>query len=264
MKFYTNDHVELVYDDQGEPSDPPVVILSGIGAYKEYWEATIKTLVAHHYRVINVDARNQGQSEHTSKGLRISRHAADLFELIAQLQLTQPVLMGNSMGASTMLAYLSLYGAKNVRAVVDVDQSPKMINDATWKWGFKDLTWEDFHEVLKRPLGKSTYTNFDETLFTKLQSLKKQAPYDAELNYPLLIDHATQDWRDIITHLECPLLIVSGQESPFFAPEMGAVVAGMSEHVTAVVISQAGHLVMAEQPRRFNAELVKFLTSLPA
>ncbi|USS89043.1 alpha/beta fold hydrolase [Fructilactobacillus cliffordii] len=262
MKFYTNDNVELVYDDQGEPADQPVVILSGIGAYKEYWEETIAELVTRHYRVINVDARNQGQSEHTSKGLRISRHAADLFELVEKLQLQKPILMGNSMGASTMFAYLSLYSAANVKAVVDVDQSPKMINDQQWHLGFKDITWDDFHEVLKQPLGKTTYTNFADGLFNKLQELKHQYPYDADLNYPLLVDHATQDWRDIIANLQCPLLIVSGQESPFFNPEFGEVATRMSEQVTHVVIPRAGHLVMAEQPAEFNAELVKFLANV--
>ena len=35
MKFYTSDQIELDYDDFGAKSDPAVMILSGIGAYKE-------------------------------------------------------------------------------------------------------------------------------------------------------------------------------------------------------------------------------------
>ncbi|POG97683.1 alpha/beta hydrolase [Fructilactobacillus lindneri] len=262
MKFYTNDGVEIVYDDFGEPDNQPIVILSGIGAYKEYWEATIEMLVSHHYRVINMDARNQGQSERTGKGLRMARHAQDLQELIEKLALKDPILMGNSMGAATMFAYVSLYGDQHVKAIIDVDQSPKMINDDTWKFGFKDIGWDDFHEVLKFPFGKATHKNFDNQLFAKLQALKQEYPYYAELNYPLLIDHATQDWRDIILHLSCPLLIICGKNSPYFNPEFGKATAKMSNQVSVEVVDNAGHLVMAEQPQEFNRVLLNFLGKL--
>ena len=93
MKFYTSDQIELDYDDFGAKSDPVVMILSGIGAYKEYWKKTIAALVENHYRVINIDARNQGKSEHTNQGLRISRHAMDLYELQQKLEITDSILM---------------------------------------------------------------------------------------------------------------------------------------------------------------------------
>ncbi|KRM91284.1 alpha/beta fold hydrolase [Fructilactobacillus florum] len=264
MKFYTNDRIEIAYDDFGNSTQTPVVILSGIGAYKEYWQATIQALVAKNYRVINIDARNQGQSEHTRKGLRITRHAMDLRELLIKLHVKHPILMGNSMGAATMFAYVSLFGEQEVAALVDVDQSPKMINDDQWQYGFTDLHWDDFHMRLRQPLGKPTYHNFDDQLFAKLQTLKQQYPYDAELNYPLLLDHATQDWRDVVTSLQKPLLVVTGDHSPFFPVAIGNVMEQMNPLVQATTIMNAGHLVMAEQPCQFNQTLLSFLATVGA
>lgn len=259
MKFYTSDQIELDYDDFGSPDDPVVMILSGIGANKEYWEKTIAALVENHYRVINIDARNQGKSEHTNQGLRISRHAMDLFELQQKLKITHPILMGNSMGAATIFAYVSLFGSAQLKGIINVDQSPKMINDATWQYGFKEITWDDFHFELKQPFGKATHHNIDDKLFAKLQALKADFPYDAELNFPFLIDHATQDWRSVIVHLECPLLIVTGAESPYFNPEFANLCETLSSQVTATSINDAGHLVMVEQPDEFNEALLNWL-----
>lgn len=259
MKFYTSDQVELDYDDNGEKENPVIMILSGIGAYKEYWEKTVDFLVEHHYRVINIDARNQGKSEHTNRGLRISRHAMDLFELQQKLKITNPILMGNSMGASTIFAYISLFGSKKIKGVIDVDQSPKMINDETWNYGFKEITWDDFHFELAQPFGKATHRNIDNQLFDKLQRLKSDFPYDTELNFPFLIDHATQDWRSVMAHLQCPLLIVSGGESPYFNPKFANLCETLSSQVTATTINDAGHLVMVEQPDTFNATLLQWL-----
>lgn len=262
MKFYTSDQIELDYDDFGAKSDPVVMILSGIGAYKEYWKKTIAALVENHYRVINIDARNQGKSEHTNQGLLISRHAMDLYELQQKLEITDPILMGNSMGASTIFAYVSLFGSSQLRGIIDVDQSPKMINDETWQYGFKDITWDDFHFALAQPFGKATHCNIDDQIFKQIQQLKADFPYDAELNFPFLIDHATQDWRSVIVHLDCPLLIVSGADSPYFNPKFANLCETLSSQVTATSVENAGHLVMVEQSAVFNEEMLQWLQKI--
>ncbi|WP_429971788.1 alpha/beta fold hydrolase [Fructilactobacillus sp. Tb1] len=262
MKFYTSDQVELDYDDCGAKNDPVIMILSGIGAYKESWKATVAFLVQHHYRVINLDARNQGKSEHTNKGLRISRHAVDLYELQQQLEIKNPILMGNSMGASTMFAYVSLFGSENINGIIDVDQSPKMINDTNWQFGFKNITWDDFYFQLQQQFGKSTFKNIDNQLFNEMQELKRDFPYDKNLNFPLLLDHATQDWRSIIINLHCPLLIVCGANSPYFNPQFGQVVSNFSDSVETISINDAGHLVMDEQPEKFNAVILEWLNKI--
>ncbi|GAF38971.1 alpha/beta hydrolase fold [Agrilactobacillus composti DSM 18527 = JCM 14202] len=196
MKFKTSDDTTLSYDDLGEGT--PILILTGIGGSRQIWQSQVKTLLAAGYRVINVDARNQGASEHTAKGLRISRHAVDIQELITYLQLPQVILLGNSMGAATCFAYVSLFGDRQLKAIIDVDQSPKMINDATWPYGYQDLTWSTFPDYLKLPMGKATKKRIADDLFATVKTVAQNHPYDADLNYPFLVDHAFQDWRDVI------------------------------------------------------------------
>lgn len=258
-KFQTSDHVRLEYDDLG--SGIPVVILTGIGGCRQIWTNQIAQLTASGFRVINVDARNQGASQRTSKGLRISRHAMDVYELIHHLKLERPFLLGNSMGAATFFAYVSLVGDDGIRGLIDVDQSPKMINDETWSYGFHNLTWETFPELLKFPLGPATNQPLDDQLYREVKQAQRAHPYDSDLNRPLLIDHAFQDWRDVIHQFRRPLLVIAGQKSPYFNSAFAAKTAKMAEFGQSVVVSECGHIVMAEQPQRFNHVLMSFIES---
>ncbi|GEK28463.1 alpha/beta fold hydrolase [Furfurilactobacillus siliginis] len=260
MWLTINDGVRLSYTDEGEGQ--PLIIMTGFGGAKEIWAAQIPALVSAGYRVINVDARNQGSSQHTVKGLRISRHGMDLAEVIDQLSLTNVVLLGNSMGAATIFAYLSLFGDANVAAVIDIDQSPRMINDADWQFGFKDVTWNDFPDYFRMPLGSSTYKHIDDDTFALVSAVGKSHPFDAKLNEPFLFDHAAADWRDVIRQLTVPLLIIAGQKSPYFNPDFAAVTAAMAQKGQSVVIPDAGHIVMAEQSDATTKALLAFLKTV--
>lgn len=259
MQMTTTDGIQLSYDDTG--TGIPIILLTGIGGNREIWTAQLKPLLTQGYRVIRLDARNQGASAHTIKGRRISRHATDLAELIAQLQLTTCILMGNSMGAATILAYLSLFGTQHVQAMIDVDQSPKMITDTSWSYGFKSLTWENFHEQLRHPLGHSTVQRLPDDTYQAVQMANQAHPYDAQLNYPLLLDHATQDWRDVLLNFHQPCLFVAGEQSPYFDPAFATVSAELTPHGQSQIIPNCGHVVMAEQPVVFNQILLSFLAS---
>lgn len=260
MEFETSDHVVLDYTDEGQGQ--PIVILTGFGGAKVIWRSQVSVLIAAGYRVINVDSRNHGLSMHTDKGLRISRLAMDVYELMQALQLQQPIVMGNSMGAAIWFAYVSLFGDDGLKAVIDVDQSPKMLNTPDWSYGFKDVIWADFPEFFYQPLGSATYQHIDNLTYQAVKRIAKIEPFDNELTQPLLIDHAFQDWRDVVAQLTVPLLIIAGGQSPYFNPEFAAVTAKLAVRGQSVVVPEAGHIVMAEQADAFNQAMLRFLTTI--
>ncbi|MTV82017.1 alpha/beta fold hydrolase [Secundilactobacillus folii] len=257
MKFTTSDHVQLAYSDEG--TGQPVVLIGGIGSYQGIWLPTQQYLVAQGYRVVTMDARNQGLSQRTIKGRRISRHAMDLAELLAALDLQNVIGIGNSMGASTLFAYASLFGKGRFKSFVDVDQSPKMIADRSWSFGFKNLTWDNFPAALKLPMGPATATPVTDEVRQAVQQARANHPYNPEQNYPCLVDHAFQDWRDVLLRLQIPLLVVAGDQSPYFDPHFASATTQLAPLGESAVVQHAGHIVMAEQPARFNAILSSFL-----
>lgn len=260
MKFITSDHVRLDYDDEG--TGYPIILVSGLGMCKEIWRPTKEFLLQNGYRVVTFDARNQGASEHTFKGARISRHAIDVYELLKSLSIEHCLAVGHSMGASTMFGYVSLFGRGQLDGLIDIDQSPKMINDETWHYGFKNLTWDEFPAALKMPLGRATAVKIDEATVNAVRQANILHPYDESANFNFAIDHAFQDWRDIVALMPVPFLAVAGEKSPYFNPDFLQAIKILNEKAQTAKIANAGHAVMAEQPVEFNAVLGDFVKKI--
>lgn len=258
MDFITSDHVKLHYTDTGTDKKQVILGIPGIGGSSQMWLNTID-LFKDDFRFIMLDPRNQGQSQRTYKGQRISRHAADLAELMNKLDLHNVIGIGNSMGAANFWAYLDQYGSGRLAAMVDLDQSPKMIADETWKYGFNDLTWSNYPSYLKLPFGKATFAHIDNNLFQAAKNEQCQYPYDPDENYKCLIDHAVQDWRDLILTLPVPMLILAGQNSPYFDCHFTQAVKEINDQVETKVIANCGHLIQAEQPLAMHDAIMSFL-----
>ena len=55
--------VELFYEDLGDPADPPVLLIMGVGAQLPMWpDGFCAQLLKHGYRVIRFDHRDTGLS----------------------------------------------------------------------------------------------------------------------------------------------------------------------------------------------------------
>lgn len=259
IKFITNDNVILRYDDFNQTAKKVIILLSGIGSSRIIWEHQISVLIKNNYRVINLDARNQGDSQRTKKGRRISKHAIDLRELIEKLEINMPILIGNSMGAATIYAYLSLFGTESIKGVISIDQSPKMINTDKWEYGYKNLSWENFPDYMMNPIGKVTYQKINDSLKNKLKEQNEKLPYDEKSNLPLLIDHAFQDWRSVIYDADIPMLFIAGDKSPLFNCRFINILAEKNVNIKGVILKNVGHIIMAENSKLFNNEMINFI-----
>ncbi|MBC6369502.1 alpha/beta hydrolase [Lactobacillus kullabergensis] len=256
----TNDGIRIAYYDT-EESKQPILAVPGIGSTAILWEEVAK-LFASDYRFIVIDPRNQGRSQRTFKGQRISRYAADLEELITKLNLKNIIAIGNSMGAANIWAYVSLFGYNRLQAIIDLDQPPKMIRDSSWEYGFKDLTWQNYPDYLKINFGNGNFTHINDEMFKKAKADSGKFRYFAEENFLCLIEHAMQDWRDVLIDLKVPMLVLAGQNSPFFDYHFAFAMEKLNEIISAKVIKNCGHLIQAEQPSSMYKEVTNFLKKI--
>src|SRR5258708_4607432 len=95
--FVTSDGVQLSYIRHGRGR--PIVLLHGWSQCAEEFKYQIEPLSAQ-YEVIAVDQRSHGESQKVSYGLKISRLARDLYELLNELDLNDVALLGHSMGSA--------------------------------------------------------------------------------------------------------------------------------------------------------------------
>nr|WP_296771091.1 alpha/beta hydrolase [Rhodococcus sp. (in: high G+C Gram-positive bacteria)] len=263
--FATDDNVTLSYIDQGD--GPVVLLIAGFCAPATSWALQQDELVDAGYRVLALDRRGHGDSEAPEFGATMARHGRDVENFLTSLGIDDAILCGGSMGASTIWSYISQFGTSCVRAVVSVDQTPKMINDGEWQNGFyglteanKDAFFADGIPDTGRGLSKAKMMLGGVKLLMKLRSMPKMAKGDTPPMKALLHDHAVSDWRKVVAEAEVPILMVAGRESQFWPFAHSIVDNPLAQ---SVVLDKCGHAANMDRPKEFNAALLGFLRSLP-
>jgi 3-oxoadipate enol-lactonase len=87
--------VRLRYRLEGDPGGTPLVLINSLGGDMRLWDRLLTHLDGR-WRVIRYDQRGQGQSDVPPGPYRLRDHACDLAELLEQLEVERPVLLGLS------------------------------------------------------------------------------------------------------------------------------------------------------------------------
>ncbi|MBN6039600.1 alpha/beta fold hydrolase [Amycolatopsis sp. 195334CR] len=263
----TSDGITLHLTDEG--SGPAVVLVAGYRAAAETWVLQADALTAAGYRVLCLDRRSQGRSDAPAFGQRMARHGKDLHDALVAAELDEVLLIGSSMGASTIWSYVDLFGGERVRGVVSIDQTPRMINGNGWSYGFYGLDTAnsgDFFTGGVPETGKGLSAEQASQgllrLVDRLGAENVSPPPDRPETLPLLHDHAHQDWRDVIARAEFPVLMVAGRESQFWPCEHAGAAIRDTRSGRAVVLEDAGHATHLDRPDAVNDALLAFAGDL--
>ena len=258
-----DDGVRLEYEESGDPAGRPVVLLAGFKAAASSWTYQLPELERAGYRVLAVDLRGHGAAERPSSGVDMDRRGRDVRDLLEALDLRGAVLVGGSMGASTIWSYLGQEGPDRVAAVVSVDQTPKMLNTSDWPHGFYGYTEGNvdtyFAEGIPDTGHGTPMLRRGRRLVRLLRAMKGAEREFTHGELALLNDHAKADWRKVIAATDVPALFVAGAESEFWPSSHAAASAALASRGESAVIAQDGHAANIEQPKAFNAGMLEFL-----
>lgn len=103
---------DIYYQDLGKGQ--PIVLIHGWPLSHRMWEAQINALTQAGYRCVAYDRRGFGDSGRPTGGYDYDTFAADLNDLMTQLDLRDAVLAGFSMGGGEVARYLGRYGSERV------------------------------------------------------------------------------------------------------------------------------------------------------
>lgn len=257
----TSDNARIVYDDYG--AGPAVVLVHGYGVDATYWHFQKDFLVAAGYRVIAIDQRQHGRSDKTKFGQRMSRHGLDLRELLNALKLTDVTIVGHSFGVNVTLAMFSLFGTKDVVRFVAIDQSPRLINDSSWKWGIKNVEWASAWEQINfvRPFGEGLELPRPQRV-AEIFGQQSDDPFDGfdhSGKTQILQDHFVSDWRDVLPFVDIPTWVVTGRHTPYYHYEGMEWLAQQFPQGTLTCFEESGHEIAWYEPEAFNQALLSFL-----
>lgn len=257
--------VTMHYDDMGPSDGPPVVLIHGHPFNRSLWAPQATALGAAGYRVIMPDLRGYGDSGVTPGTVFLSDFADDIAALLGHLSVERAVVGGVSMGGQIAMEFQHRH-PQRVRALVLSDTSAPAETDEGKEFRNRladRLLDEGMHgyasEVIDKMLAAYNVAAMPDVAAHVLGMMRATDPRGAAA---ALRGRAERpDYRDTLAAVQAPVLIVVGADDVYTPVAEAEDIHRLVPHATLAVIEQAGHLPGAEQPERFNAVLLDFLTT---
>ena len=300
----TRDGQSLFVRDIGPTSgtdQPPILLLHGFGMQSAHWLPFVYPL-ARKQRFIIPDLRGFGRSHQTkhNRDCVISNYADDLADIVNHFQLSKIKLAGISMGAFVALHYQSVYGDAHVCHYLHIDQSPKCLNDANWRWGlFGDAQQERLdnakslitdlqgfidqqvsYEALPKHLKKRLWENLGDFFASAMSKPWHKQLAQAICREERLIRHLmpVQNWpsyihclkayldqnydmRSILPNLQTRLSMIVGMKSEMYPCGGQLRIADQHPNCRIIPFTRSGHTPLIDQPMLFLKELKRFAQS---
>ena len=118
MRYLDRNDVRLAYEEAGR-GQPPLLCVHGWSCDHEDFAPQLAHF-SHAHRVVTVDLRGHGQSDHPVQEYSMTAFADDCAWLCDRLGLVRPVVLGHSMGGLVTMELAARY-PELVRAVVLLD-----------------------------------------------------------------------------------------------------------------------------------------------
>ncbi|WP_371656408.1 MULTISPECIES: alpha/beta fold hydrolase [unclassified Streptomyces] len=247
MPYVTVNGVELFHTDTG--AGAPVLFLHGWGTSGRVWDAQVADLAADH-RVITMDWRGCGRSEHPPTGNTTRANVEDILALIEHLGLQQPLLVGSSLGATFALE-TALRAPEHVAGVVSIS--------GPGHWPSQGMA-SALHSLISSLAADraATVANWVPKWFGPtapvglVRQTVRQILESGHFIDELFTEAMSHDPREALTGIAVPVDYLHGRYDTEIPLEVSRTLAALTPYGTFHVIEQAGHMAHQEQPAAVN------------
>ena len=254
-----------------------VILLHGYAETSEAWTDTAQDL-AREFRVIAIDQRGHGQSDRaTDRDYTRATQMEDLEAIIESLGLRSVTLIGHSMGGANAICYAAEH-PEMVTALVVIETAPEVLRSGI--------------ETIRRLLASgSSFTSLDDAVesfreffpYATTEQIERRVRASLKINDegvyvwdfdPILRDPLSRppdadpgqrrlsDLWDCADRLQCPTMIVRGQETDMLTPEAIQRLHRRVSGSRVSLIEDAGHSVPTDQPAALSLNIREFLQSI--
>ena len=265
--FATEDNCRIYYEESGEGE--AVVFVHGWDCNRHFFKKQIPEF-AKKYHVLAYDLRGHGDSDRPEKGLYLAQFARDLKDLIENRGLKNVVLIGWSMGVHIIWEYISHYGCENLKKVVLIDMTAKMMAEPEENWPhtiFDSYTRADGMAYLEQ-----CAQNWDSCADEFVPAMFSDGPCQDEI--PWVLDMAKRntphvmvnmwlaiiqkDYRDMLKDIKVPCLYTYGARKSLYTEENAK---WLEENIPDCRIAafDGGHIHFLQDAENFNKVVMDFI-----
>lgn len=251
---------------------PAVVLIHGFGDTGDMWAPLAAALAVDH-TVVVPDLRGMGLSSHPADGYDKKTQAADIRAVLAKLGIEHSVVVGHDIGTMVAYAYAARYPDRTDRLVVMDAPVPGIppwdqivLMPALWHFSFGGPDAERLVAGRERIYLDRFWNEFagdpskiDEATRVHYAALyaRPGAMHSAFAQFLSIPKDAEDNKVSMATKLTMPVLAIGGAKS--FGANEAIVMRNAATNVTEVVIPNAGHWLMEEQPTATIAAIRTFL-----
>ncbi|MBE16647.1 MAG: alpha/beta hydrolase [Cytophagaceae bacterium] len=276
MPFLTHktetQNVDLFFEDYGHGQ--PVILIHGWPLSHRAWEQQIWAIVDAGYRCIAYDRRGFGNSSAPYRAYDYSTLASDLHQIISQLELSNVILVGFSMGGGEVVRYCTDFGTTNIAKVALISSIiPLVAQKEDNPDGVPESDLSDIIDALQEDR-VGFLQNFHKNFYNYSENDKTVS--EGQLHYDWSIaSHASPiatiqaalawaktDFRPELDHVNVPTLIVHGDADQIVPKATaGDQAAKAISNNTYKVIKDGPHGLNITHKEELNNILLSFLKS---
>ncbi|KGX89514.1 esterase [Pontibacillus halophilus JSM 076056 = DSM 19796] len=256
------------YDVHVAGEGEPILLLHGFTGKKETW-STFQEEWSKRYRTIAVDLPGHGGTE-VNAPFTMENVCKDLSFLLDELSMKDVHILGYSMGGRTALSFAMMY-PNRVRTLMLESASPGL------RASHEQLMRQTKDEQLAKEIERNGIVAFVDR-WERLPMFSSQLTLPEETKQQIRSERLTQSefglaaslrgmgtgiqpsWWDAIGDFHRPVLLITGELDEKFttiAEEMRSVLSS----ATHKIVSQSGHAIHVEQPRKFVKIVEDFIQS---
>lgn len=251
--------MKLNYREYGEGK--PLVILHGLFGFSDNWTTHAKRL-ADYFRVITVDLRNHGKSP-WSDNVSYRSMAEDIYELCNELQLSEILLLGHSMGGKVAMYFAQEHEELLEKLiVVDIGVKEYPMHHQHILAGIHAVTLDGVEN--RRQAENELKLHIDSP--GVIQFLLKNLYWKEKghLAWKMNVDALESNMHEILApvpFVECfvPTLFIRGEMSNYILDQDISQLEEYFPDSEVITIHDAGHWVHAEAPEEFLEDVLSFL-----
>jgi pimeloyl-ACP methyl ester carboxylesterase len=258
------------YIDLGAAPGPPLVFIHGIAGCWQHWLENLPA-IAQDRRVIALDLPGFGASPLPSRPITIPAYACVVDALCERLDLGSVVLVGNSMGgfvaAQTAIDFpmrverLALVSPAGITSA-NVKRAPGLAF-ARVMHAMQAERLARVRRLTRRPRGRHLVLSIAvrHPALLKLDLVENSLLRGAGKPgfWPAALACLAHDFRDRLTEIQCPTLVVWGREDSILPVLDAEEFARLIPETRVVIIDHTGHAPMLERPAVFNDLLRRFI-----
>jgi pimeloyl-ACP methyl ester carboxylesterase len=255
---------EIAYEVMGD--GPPVILTHGTPSRSVVWREVAPVLARDH-QVFVWDLLGFGESErHVDQDVGLAAQGEVLAELSERWDVDRPTLVGHDIGGAVVLRAHLLEDVRASRlALIDAVVLAPWITPRTRqmqreidRWSslpdpeLAELIAEHLRTATARPLRPEVFA----ALFSQWEGEQGQALYLR--NLAQLDEDHTRAFEPRLSSVDVPTLLVWGEEDAWLPVEVSERIRGLVPGAQRLVIPQAGHFCMEDQPQAVASALGRF------